>query len=354
MFHLDLQRLPTIDQLKQKLNIVDPGLGNIHLGYLRLGLHVDDKEAQHAVVNVHDKVQFNTGIEMPDMVYRGQVQEFAPCVPGLGRLEHLEEKLVAICRNVAFEDAISVHPYVNYCAKLAFNGHSLHIDYQGLAQHYGFHTNMLDVTSNFDVAMFFACCEWNPNEGCYLPVSTRAQPGVIYGVPPALFSMGEFQLGAEFSFVGWQPLQRPAQQRAGAFTLRPGQCFTKLPGVMKAYFRHDKDVAEKVWRAFDGGSALFPNDEAAELSRIAQNLDVVTETQLARAWQMLEKWEGKSFKKKRRKNTLKGSGLKIVKKAPLNWDRYNLPSMPEKLHARLNSELDNIRFRWAYKTPCKT
>jgi hypothetical protein len=180
------------------------------------------------------------------------------------------------------------------------------------------------------------------------------QPGVIYVAPPVLFSMGVFELGAEFSFVGWQPMPRPAQQRAGAFTLRPGQCFAELPGVKKEYFRHDKDVAEKVWRAFDGGSALFPNDEAAELSRIAQNLDVVTETQLARAWQMLEKWEGKSFKKKRRKNTLKGSGLKIVKKAPLNWDRYNLPSMPEKLHARLNSELDNIRFRWAYKTPCKT
>ena len=26
--------------------------------------------------------------------------------------------------------------------------------YQGLAQHYGFHTNMIDVTSNFDVASF--------------------------------------------------------------------------------------------------------------------------------------------------------------------------------------------------------
>lgn len=351
MAKLDVLNLPTVDQLKQRLNIADPGSGNVHPGYRAIGFHVDDMEAQHAIVSIHGEMQFNTGVEFPDLVYRGQVQEFDPCLPGLGRLRRLEEKLAAVCRNVAFEDAIRAHPYVNHCSNQTFNGYPLHINYQGLAQHYGFHTDMLDVTSNFDVAMFFACCEWSTKDSCYLPVAFRQKPGVIYGIEPAVYSMGLAELDAEFSFIGWQPLPRPAQQRASAFTLPAGQCFAKLPGVKKAYFRHDEKSAEKVWRAFDGGDALFPEDEAVELSRLAQDLGVVTEAQLARAWSMLETWECRPFKKNRRKNVLKASGLKVVEKAPLNWARFNLPSKPEKLRARLNSELDNVRFRMAYTPP---
>ena len=33
------------------------------------------------------------------------------------------------------------------------------VDYVGLAQHYGLKTDVLDVTNNIDVAMFFAMCD---------------------------------------------------------------------------------------------------------------------------------------------------------------------------------------------------
>lgn len=350
---MDIFRLPTVDQLKVKLGINNPGKGNIHSGYASIGLHVDDYEAQHAMTNEHGEVQFNTGVEMPDMVYRGQVREFAACYPGLGRLRHLEDKLLAVCRNLAFEDAVRRHPYVLYCSKQAFLGNPLHIDYQGLAQHYGFHTDMLDVTSNFDVATFFACCEWDAEESRYVPVALRDQPGVIYGVIPALFSAGIAlkTWGCDFRFVGWQPLPRPAQQRAGAFVMQPGRCFASLPGVQRAYFKHDLAAAEKVWDAFGGGDVLFPDDEAANLSRSAQNLGETTFSILERAWDVLERWEGRRIGKKHRKNALKASGLKITKQPPLGWDGYHLPSSTEKLNARLNSELNNVRWRWATHGP---
>lgn len=351
MSKLGLLNLPKIDQLKRMLKVADPDSGYVHPGYQAMGLHVDDLEAQHAIVNRQGEVQFNTGVEFPDLVYRGQVEEFTPCVPGLGRLRRLEDKLVAICRNVAFEEVIRAHPYVKYCACQYFNGRPLHINFQGVAQHYGFHTDMLDVTSNFDVATFFACCQWNDDAGCYLPVGAREAPGIIYSVEPAFYSMGLVEMAAEFSFVGWQPLPRPAQQRASAFILPANQCFASLPGVRKHYFRHDEQSAEAIWRAFDGGDVLFPEDEAAELSRLAQDLGVVTTSQLARAWQILETWEGIGFKKKRRKGAFKASGLKIVETAQLNWTRFNLPSKPEKLRDRLNSELDNVRFRMTYTPP---
>lgn len=346
---MDIHKLPTLDQLKVQLGISDPGQGKIHQGYGAIGFHVDDHEAQHAILNEHGEVQFNTGVEFPDMLYRGQVQEFLPCLPSLGRLRHLEDKLVAVCRNLAFEQAIRVHPYARHCAQVRWGENPLYIDYQGLAQHYGFHTDMLDVTSNFNVAMFFACCEWDSQKNSYQPVAHRRQPGVIYGVPPFLFALGPeaFRFGAKFQFVGWQPLPRPAQQRAGAFIMQPGRCFATLPGVKRAYFRHDLRVAEKVWEAFQGGEILFPYDEVAELSRTLQGLAETTTPVLDRAWSVLEKWEGKQIVKEHRSNVLKASGLRVVPALDLSWEKLNLPSNPQKLLERLSAELGNVRYRRA-------
>src|SRR5690606_38230363 len=94
MSELALLHLPTIVQLKQKLNIAVPNSGFLHPGYKALGFHVDDMEAQHAMLNSKGEMQFNTGVEFPDLMFRGQVAEFNPCVPGLGRLQRLEDKLI--------------------------------------------------------------------------------------------------------------------------------------------------------------------------------------------------------------------------------------------------------------------
>jgi len=45
---VDVFSLPTVEQLKIKLGIEDPGRGNVHPGYASMGIHVDDYEAQHA------------------------------------------------------------------------------------------------------------------------------------------------------------------------------------------------------------------------------------------------------------------------------------------------------------------
>jgi hypothetical protein len=173
-----------------------------------------------------------------------------------------------------------------------------------LAQHYGFSTDMLDVTTNFDIAAFFATCEFDKKEKRYIPVGESSSPGVIYQVEPAFYIVPRKDLGAEFEFVGWQPLRRPAQQRAGAFRLPIGQCFSRLPRVRAAYFRHNRDSAERIWRSFDCGEALFPYDEAAVLSEEAQDLYLITESQLARAWANLEAWEKRRFSAKKRKRLL--------------------------------------------------
>lgn len=56
-----------------------------------------------------------------------------------------------------------------------------------------------------------------------------------------------------------------------------------------------------------------------------------------------------SFEKKK-KRLLRASGLKLKAKSPLNWNKFHLPSRPEKLRERLNLELDNVRFRLTYSS----
>ncbi|WP_178338754.1 FRG domain-containing protein [Marinobacter nauticus] len=260
-----------------------------------------------------------------------------------------KKKLIKLCQNIAFEDAIGAHPYVRFCAEQNFNGHPPHISFQGLAQHYGFQTDMLDVTSNFDVAAFFATSKWDKKEKRYYPVGESSFPGIIYYAEPAFYILPREDQSATFEFVGWQPLKRPAQQRAGAFRLPSGHCFSRLPGVRKAYFRHNRAASERIWQYFDGGAALFPNDEAVALSEEAQDLVYFTSSQIERAWTNLEAWERRSFSDKQKKYLFRSSGLKLIAKPPLSWDKFNLESCPDKLRMRLNSELNNVRFRQVYR-----
>lgn len=94
MTELELLALPSIEHLKERLKTAGIGSGVINPEFKAIGFEVDDHEAQHALVNQHNEVQFNTGVELPLVVYRGQTQEYNNCVPGLGRPhQNLKKKI---------------------------------------------------------------------------------------------------------------------------------------------------------------------------------------------------------------------------------------------------------------------
>lgn len=51
-------------------------------------------------------------------MYRGQTQMYPRCVPTPSRLEKVEDQFLALCRRVAFEDAIGEHPMVNLAERI--------------------------------------------------------------------------------------------------------------------------------------------------------------------------------------------------------------------------------------------
>jgi len=338
---------PTLSELIDNADIPTYDTGKVNERYQKLGIHVNDIEAQYATINMDGEIVFQTGVEFPNYVYRGQNQDFIPCIPSIARLKSDKEKFLAFCRNIAFEDALDEHPYVKFCKEQCMNGIPLHINKQALAQHYGLHTNMLDVTSNFYVACFFASCYWDKKSKSYLPIKKSNDLGVIYRANPIYF-MRDLRKNT-FNFVGWQPLTRPAQQRAGSFTLHKGDCFASLPGIQKILFKHDEKSSRKIWEMFNQGKNLFPDDPASKLSIHANELSLFTKEQISRAWRSLEIWEGREFSKRSKKYIQRKSKVKLSLIKPLSWKSFNITSNRNRNEEKMNKDLNNIKLRMVYK-----
>ena len=282
-------------------------------------------------------------------MYWGQTQMYLRCVPTLSRLEKVEDQFLALCRRVAFEDAIGEHPMVNLAERISLWESPLYVDREGLAQHYGLATDMLDVTSNFDVACFFATCTWSHENGQYQPVASDKASGVMYRITPVLMT-GRDGTDDEFGqvhIVGWQPLPRPEQQRAFVVKIKPSQDFTSLPSVETFHFQHQAHISHRIWNAFDQGAALFPTDAAVELARRAESLSEFTESQIERASQRLAEWTPKTDVPIDTVRIRTATGITMAEAPQLNWSRLVIETSEEQLLGQFREVVDRARFRMA-------
>lgn len=334
---------PDLDSLRPHLDIPAINTGFQHPLTTLSGIITDDIEGLHAITDEHGRVMLQSGIEFSLHAYRGQPEEYVPCLPTLGRLKRPEEQLLALCRNSAFEDAIGEHPYVRLTEKYRLLGHPLCVDTQGLAQHYGLATDLLDFTSNFDVASFFATSYWNREAREYRPVCEPEKPGVIYRIPPALFVGAD--LGAEFEIVGWQPLKRPEQQRAFGLKMKKGRDLNALPFVQMVKFRHCAKISARIWKSFDEGRALFPDDAAVVLAKRAETLCQFTRQQIDRSWARLDAWNENKTTNEYRQAVEDRSEIRQSETNILNWDGLGIERDERKLTSQLMGVLEKVRYR---------
>lgn len=341
---------PTLDELRRQLAISEINTGHkIHLFGHGAGPVTDDVEDLHAIADEHGRIQLLSGCEFSMQLYRGQTREYPRCVPTLARLEKTESQFLALCRRVAFEDAIGTHPMVSLAERVKLLGSSLYVDREGLAQHYGLATDMLDVTSNFDVASFFAVCVWNADQRRYQPVCANGKTGVMYRITPVLMTTTELpdKPFGPVHIVGWQPLPRPEQQRAYVVKMELGQDFTSSPSVELFHFLHEKDISHRIWSAFEQGDALFPNDAVAELAQRAELLISFTPGQIERAWQRLMQWTGATYDTNCREHLQANNNISMAAKPCLNWDGLGVETSEERLMNQLMGVLDRVRWRMA-------
>lgn len=311
---------PTLTSLKQKLQIqpINTGRQFTHNGQAN-GIVFSDMEGLHAIVGVHGCLHLKSGTEFSMIQYRGQNEDYGVCKTTLDRCKSLEEQFLSICKTIAFEELLEVHPFVKFTSTMLLHGNPFCLNLTGMAQHYELHTDYLDITNNFDVASFFATCKYQ--NGKYIPLGYVSKPGVIYQIydfslPPFIESKNN--QGIEVEFLGWQPLPRPEQQRASVLKMSRNTNLDTLSGIQKHYFKHSSKQSRKIWKQFNEGKTLFPHDSAADLANECQKLNSFTKEQTRKAFERLELWSGEKINNQ--EQILDSLKIEIIDSNGLSWD----------------------------------
>lgn len=117
--------------------------------------------------------------------FRGQSVYYDSCRPSLYREDTEEKRLLSNLQFQEFKLLLESHPVIN---DLMFNTlrHreikapiKLSINYEGLAQHYGISTNLLDFTNDKWTSAFFATTSYDAVNDIYSPIDESQQ---LYGV----------------------------------------------------------------------------------------------------------------------------------------------------------------------------
>lgn len=132
-------------------------------------------------------------------------------------------------------------------------------------------TSLLDLTSNVEVAAFFAVARWDRNSASFQPM--ESETGVMYRFDWAAFGPGYSKF---FEPVGFGPGLRPARQHAWTFRPHPGVDFQSAPHVSAFEFQHSKAASLELLARFDGGAWLYPPDGLASLVEMLRDLRFVT------------------------------------------------------------------------------
>jgi hypothetical protein len=147
---------------------------------------------------------------------------------------------------------LNTHPQVQKDLKDGYK-----VDFIGIAQHYSFKTDYLDITNSLPVAAFFATNEYQEKDDSFLPITDSSKVGVLYFITPALLS---FSSEMEIYPIGFQPFRRPAEQRAFYLKLPDNSDLNNVIGVFPFKFYQQKEISERLYKIMEGGKALFPDD----------------------------------------------------------------------------------------------
>lgn len=229
--------------------------------------------------------------------FRGENQDFPCSIPSLRRktmgMSKKQEELMRTVANMRIWqfrkllwNNINVVPY--WEAKLS------DVNYKALAQHYGFDTNLLDLTNDFRIALFFATCKYIPEQDCFRPLTEQEinenhKYGIIYHAPNWVIDFISPGGSSEWHFhhmndedrwygldngdldgmafqIGYQPLMRCHHQSGYVYPLRYGIPLNEDRRFERMRFKQSVELSQRVFKMMDGGKKVFPQEGITEKS----------------------------------------------------------------------------------------
>ena len=162
------------------------------------------------------------------------------------------------------------------------------INYLALAQHYGFRTPMLDVTSDLKTALFFACCtfgedhKWHPlTGGDFAHRSSRkfissgcngdSRYGVLFRSPSEITDLEWCTVPDDTAFeivipVGYQPFMRCSRQHGYMLWTQQGYDLFQDKRFDKMKFCLTEELCNWIYEEMGRGEAIYPNDDVPDIS----------------------------------------------------------------------------------------
>lgn len=273
----DIVRLPTLDQIKQKLDTYESTYEVRRERSFPFPMNLDrhikyDDPNVFIFTKTNSAFSLKPNITNKHFLFRGEKKLYPNCLP-LARRERNFNHLLENIKRSEFEMVLNSHPLFyllmkgikldNLCAPFKL------LNPYGIAQHYGFKTVLLDLTSDFDVASFFATTNYEQENDVYKPYIQPDSYGVIYIYHMLLpFVL----LTRELSTVGLQPFPRSGNQKGFLWLPLFGDNYDLQNNqfVTKIFFKHDDLVTYKIFNRMQKGVYLFP--EADELATKASQI----------------------------------------------------------------------------------
>lgn len=167
--------------------------------------------------------------------------------------------------------------------------------FEPLAQHYGLETEWLDITSDLEVALFFATCGWDAEKKKWYPLtkeqtesSPQKQYGVIFHIPEfaanssLMMSTLEWEGKDEYLSnvilpIGFQPFMRCHSQHAYGIHMRTPFPLQEDITFEKLYFRHSEKLSREVYDRMNGGQAIYPQEGLNDFADIIDKIRATTQ-----------------------------------------------------------------------------
>lgn len=248
-------------------------------------------------------------------LWRGESKFHEHCMPSLYRrgwteLERLERQI----QLEDFKQILQINPEIK---EMEEGG--LEVNYNGLAQHYGIETNVLDLTNSFLVAAFFATTTYDPLMDVYQPIVQSDLQGVIYFFPTGSY----LSFGHEPPIwpIGLAALRRPGEQRGfGMEMTEQNKDLNRYHGVRLFRFFHSEEVSFQIWDQTMGGGIFFPYDPMTEKVRNMRKYRIYSEE----AFQMAFKKDAFNLPIEEARNALVHSGCTFIDKLPFAYTKKEI------------------------------
>lgn len=213
------------------------------------------------------KARITLGREFDPCLYRGQCKNF-DFIPKFNRIKDKVQHCVEYVKREEFKELFKQTPYYKLFSNLQIMGHNFEFDLDAIAQHYDFATNYLDVTKDIRIALFFAYTDCK--NGNYFPIEDFSEYHPHLYIANFVF----LEMKNLLTTVGFQGVLRPQKQLAMALNLinsknNAQDYFSKIE------LTPNRDIAYGIFKSFNYGKDLFPDEPIKTLSLKVKNNNVL-------------------------------------------------------------------------------